>query len=217
MFGSLIDAAGARYGDRLAFVIPDRASLSYHQLADRVRERAAQLADAGIGPEAVVALQLDSDEHYLVTALAVQAIGGICAGVSPVLTATEADRLITHLEPSLLVDAQWIAAAPRTNTQPNWPLPSPEAPCAIVFTSGTTGAPKGALFRQRQITAIMRADLGGIFHGVFHADAATLLHTDAQAGNAVPRHQPVDLRYCGRGHGQRRLAGNAEHCRASFT
>jgi acyl-CoA synthetase (AMP-forming)/AMP-acid ligase II len=35
----------------------------------------------------------------------------------------------------------------------------PERPVAIVFTSGTTGEPKGALFRERQLAAVTRIDV----------------------------------------------------------
>src|SRR5690606_35621801 len=40
------------------------------------------------------------------------------------------------------------------------PLPEdPDRPVALVFTSGTTGTPKGALFRERQLTAVTTIDV----------------------------------------------------------
>ncbi len=42
---------------------------------------------------------------------------------------------------------------------------SPDAPETVVFTSGTTGAPKGALFTSRQIAAITAMDTGGAWGG----------------------------------------------------
>ena len=38
--------------------------------------------------------------------------------------------------------------------------PDPDRPVAIVFTSGTTGLPKGAVFGNRQLRAITAADVG---------------------------------------------------------
>jgi len=43
--------------------------------------------------------------------------------------------------------------------------PDPDRPVAIVFTSGTTGFPKGAVFCGRQLDAIGEADGGGRFGG----------------------------------------------------
>src|SRR5690606_38181230 len=46
------------------------------------------------------------------------------------------------------------------------PLPDhdPDRPSAICFTSGTTGRPKAALFRERQLAAVRRIDLGPAEH-----------------------------------------------------
>src|SRR5207244_281058 len=41
---------------------------------------------------------------------------------------------------------------------PEQPAPDPERPAAIVLTSGTTGAPKGAVFCERQFAAIGSMD-----------------------------------------------------------
>ena len=41
------------------------------------------------------------------------------------------------------------------------PRPRPGPPVAIVFTSGTTGTPKGAVFCERQLAAVARLDTGG--------------------------------------------------------
>ena len=39
----------------------------------------------------------------------------------------------------------------------------PDRPVAIIFTSGTTGLPKGALFCNRQLAFITQTDTGGVW------------------------------------------------------
>ena len=59
-----------------------------------------------------------------------------------------------------LVDA--LRAAPGTHwSDADAPPPDPERPVAVVFTSGTTGEPKGAVFTWRQLEAIGDIDGGG--------------------------------------------------------
>src|SRR5207237_9627610 len=49
----------------------------------------------------------------------------------------------------------------------------PDRPVAIVFTSGTTGTPKGAVFASRQLSFITQTDTGGTWGGGGTTFAAT--------------------------------------------
>ena len=53
------------------------------------------------------------------------------------------------------VDGEAPAAAPS----------DPERPVAIIFTSGTTGLPKGALYCNRQLSFITQTDVGDTWGG----------------------------------------------------
>jgi acyl-CoA synthetase (AMP-forming)/AMP-acid ligase II len=58
-----------------------------------------------------------------------------------------------------------VLASYRTDGQPS-PLPYNEhRPVAIIFTSGTTGLPKGALYTNRQLAFITRTDVGDAWDG----------------------------------------------------
>lgn len=155
-----VRAAAVRFGDRSAFVDPDGARLSYAALHQRSDEVAAGLRAAGIGPGDVVVLRLPSDSAYVVAYAAAAKVGAIAAGVNPRLAPPEQDAVAAVAAGALtLASADDVEALRRPEPVP--PLPDdPDRPVALVFTSGTTGQPKGALFRERQLAAVTRIDAG---------------------------------------------------------
>ena len=71
----------------------------------------------------------------------------------------ERQRLPVAHEPAMILDrlqrAEPVAELPQ----------DPERPVAIIFTSGTTGTPKGALYCNRQLSFITRNDVGDTWGG----------------------------------------------------
>lgn len=187
MLGSIVADAAARFGDRPAFVAADDAwQLSYralHAVSDRV---AGGLAARGVGPGAVVALALPSTIDYPVCYVAAAKLGAIVTGVNPRLSPAERAAVIERADPRLVLTTAELVhgvgdrsvvvepAADPASLLPELqgdgagpgPLPpDPDRPATIVFTSGTTGEPKGALFHERQLAAIADADVGGAVDG----------------------------------------------------
>lgn len=154
-----VRAAAARFGDRAAFVDPDGARVSYADLHARSDEVAAGLRAAGVGPGDVVLLRLPSDSAYVVAYAAAAKVGAIAAGVNPRLAPPEQDAVATVAEAALTIrSADDVEALRRAD--PVAPLDDdPDRPVALVFTSGTTGQPKGALFRDRELAAVTRIDV----------------------------------------------------------
>jgi len=151
--------AATRFGPRTAFVDPDGSRLSYAELHHRSDEVAAGLLAAGIGPGDVVLLRLPSDSTYVVAYAGAAKVGAVTAGVNPRLTEPEQDAVAGVAGAALM-----LSTAPEVEgLRRSGPIASPEVdadrPVALVFTSGTTGQPKGALFRERQLTAITRIDV----------------------------------------------------------
>jgi acyl-CoA synthetase (AMP-forming)/AMP-acid ligase II len=154
-----VRAAAERFGPRTAFVDPDGTRVSYADLHQRSDEVAAGLRAAGVRPGEVVLLRLPSDSTYVVAFAAAAKVGAVTAGVNPRLAPPEQAAVSVAAGGALELETQDQVEALR-RPEPVDPLPDdPERPVALVFTSGTTGEPKGALFRDRQLAAATRIDV----------------------------------------------------------
>ena len=156
MLPHIVAEAADRFGERAVLVDHRGLELTYAELHRRSDRAASAFADAGLGIGSVVALAIGSTFDYVVAYVAAAKIGAITAGINPSLAAAEQSALIERLGPDLVIDGP-VPERPGTVAA----LPDdPERIVAVVFTSGTTGPPKGAVFRNRQLAAICEADLG---------------------------------------------------------
>ncbi len=154
MLAETVREAAQRFGDRLAYDGWD-GTLTYAELDARSDALAARL-DAGEGD--VVALLLPSGLGYLLSYVAAAKIGAVTAGVSPHLSPAEQRVLLDRVQPEVVIEA--IDALPEPHRDVAFAPTDDTRPVAIVFTSGTTGVPKGATFTGAQQRAVMRIDLG---------------------------------------------------------
>ena len=189
VFATITAEAAQRFHGRAAVIGPD-GTLTYDELDRAARHLAVAFRDRGVRLGDVVALTLPSGGDWLVAAVAANRVGAIVAGVSTALRTPERAELLEVVGPRLVVAApDSVDGAPlrsdvlvvepgsrgaelpggpdRTGEDPDGadgdaPAdPDPEdRPVAICFTSGTTGRPKAALFRNRQLRAIEVIDRG---------------------------------------------------------
>lgn len=175
--------AARRFGDATAYVTESGRTISYAELDRASDEVAAGLARRGVGTGDVVALVLPPGPEYLLSYVGAAKVGAITAGVNDRLSTRERDGVLERADPRLVVagpghepgrtDAELIVAAPEPPDaaapllpelrEPGGPpelTDDPERAVAIIFTSGTTGAPKGALYTNRQLSFITRIDVG---------------------------------------------------------
>jgi acyl-CoA synthetase (AMP-forming)/AMP-acid ligase II len=181
--------AARRFGARPAFVTDEGLTLSYEQFDTLADETAAGLAALGVGEGDVVALVLTAGPEHFVAYVAAAKLGAITAAVNPKLVPAERRAVLALADPAVLVGtAELITAGParavptvvvepatsagavlaglrRPGERPPPLAPDPDRPIAIVFTSGTTGTPKGAVFAGRQIAFITRCDVGDTWGG----------------------------------------------------
>ena len=151
--------AARRFGPRSAFVDPNGSRLSYAELHQHSDEVAAGLMASGIGPGDVVLLRLPSDSTYVVTYAAIAKVGAIAAGVNPRLAPPEQEAVARVAGGALVLDSVDAVAALRRPGAVPMLADDADRAVTLVFTSGTTGQPRGALFCQRQLAAITLIDV----------------------------------------------------------
>ena len=152
----VVREAARRFGDRTAWIGPD-GTFTYSELDRRSDWVAGGLAEAGVCLGDRVVITRRSDGDYLVAVVAVAKLGAVAVGINPSLAPAEQEALIALADPALVLGPD--ESLPVGRPQP--PLePDPDRLAAIVFTSGTTGTPKGAMFTDRELDAVRRIDLG---------------------------------------------------------
>jgi acyl-CoA synthetase (AMP-forming)/AMP-acid ligase II len=195
LLGEVAREAARRFGDTAAFVAADGWSLSYADL-DRISDEAAGgLRRRGIGEGDVIALVLSALPEYMVAYVASAKLGAITAGVNPRLSPPERQGVLKVAHPALVLATAELApsegrveevvpagrpddalVALRDDQGDARTVPDdPDRPVALVFTSGTTGEPKGALFANRQLSAVTRIDVGDVWGAGGKAVAGTAL------------------------------------------
>jgi acyl-CoA synthetase (AMP-forming)/AMP-acid ligase II len=168
VLAATVREAAQRFGDRVAFVDPDGRPLTYRQLDQRSDAAARELARRGVAEGDRVVLRLPSDTAYVIAYAAAAKLGAITAGVNPRLAPPEQDALVALADPAVvLTDPAEVVGADHDGAAVPVLPDDPGRPAVIVFTSGTTGQPKGAVFTEAQLAAITQADTGGVW-----ADAA---------------------------------------------
>jgi acyl-CoA synthetase (AMP-forming)/AMP-acid ligase II len=152
----LLRSAAARHPDRLAFVEVDRRLTfgEWDRAADGV---AAWFAEQGVGPGDVVALLVPSSIEYAVCYQAAMRRRAITTGVNTRLGPPEIASILERTRPRVVIrpaDLDAVRVAFTRDPVADLSPPEPDDAVAIVWTSGTTGMPKGAVFDHRNLRAV---------------------------------------------------------------
>jgi len=203
VLATTVREAAARFGDRPA-VIDSSGVLTFAELNESSLELAAGLLAAGVRVGDLVALILPSGIDWVVVAVAVDRIGATLAGISQRLAAPERAAIVELLAPRLVVTApelieglplRTVVAAITAGSRgaelsatgrsidhspdaPDEVLNDPNRAAVVCCTSGTTGRPKGALFRVAQLRAVAEIDLGVDFEERWNGGAPLLASTE---------------------------------------
>jgi acyl-CoA synthetase (AMP-forming)/AMP-acid ligase II len=122
-------------------VLPDEVELTYAQALARILDVQKIYATKGYGRGHRVALRLPNRPEFLLHFLALNGLGAAVVPVNPDYHRAELEYVIGHSEASLVVDETTL----ETMHLPAAPKPANGQECALLYTSGTTGKPKGCL------------------------------------------------------------------------
>jgi fatty-acyl-CoA synthase len=182
--GDLVREGARRWPGRRAVAETSGASVSYAELDDRTDRLAGALLAHGLEAGDRVAAWMEDGIPYVELYLAAAKAGLVMVPINVRLRAAEARELLVDAQPRALcwtpgvteVDAvadlaaDWLTVSTGTDVRADLgyqrlvqdgvplahPAPSPDSLYIIGYTSGTTGAPKGAMLTHRSVLAIAR-------------------------------------------------------------
>ncbi len=176
---SLLEAALMDGPDTLALADPERR-YSYAALADEVALWAGAFAARGIGPGKAVAASLPNGCAIVIAFMAVQRLGAIWVGVNTALPPKEKAFILGHSETRLYLatpadldimeevlaglgcigidpaSAEWASETAGALRAAKAGI-DPFAPAVLMYTSGTTGQPKGVCHSQHNMVTVAAA------------------------------------------------------------
>lgn len=172
----LVTAAAGVAPDRAALISGDGTAVSFAQFDSQVRERASWITDRS-RPGDRIAVLADNSADYARLYYAVPRSGRILTLINQRLSVSEHLDQLSRVQPAVVLgDARYLeplagtAEALMSFDGPQWQQLSATAPDVAVqpddaawllFTSGSTGAPKAVLHTHRSITTAVRGTVAG--------------------------------------------------------
>jgi long-chain acyl-CoA synthetase len=139
-------------GDSIALLTAEGVATSYRALAQEVSAAASRLRARGAGPGRAVAVGLSDPDRLIVAALAVWECGAVLLPLDQRAGLAVTQPLISRARPALLWTQEGLQELPEAREF--------DARVALLlFTSGSSGAPKGVLLSRAGLRANINAIL----------------------------------------------------------
>jgi 3-oxocholest-4-en-26-oate---CoA ligase len=221
--GTVWEAVAAHLPDAVAISEPGR-DVTYAEFDDRASRLAAALESAGVGPGDTVACYLYNGATYLETVFAAFKIGAIPVNANYRYTGHELTELLADADAAAVVFSGTLAenvrhaaehvstlrllvragpgAGPRARdldelmggTPPRPHTPRPSSDQLFMYTGGTTGKPKGVIWRQADLLHSLTVPIfGPLGHTSLPAtlDEAVEIAVAARSTGRAPATMPI--------------------------
>ncbi|MGO2751280.1 MAG: amino acid adenylation domain-containing protein [Pseudoclavibacter sp.] len=150
------DASAARTPSATAVVAPD-GQLDFNELATRVDRLAQGLRQQGVQRGDVVAYRLPRSVDTVAALLAVWRAGAVAMPIDPEYPSERVSAMIEAAEPKIVLeDSLEHLLGDHPHDGSALPRTSLHDPAYLIFTSGTTGVPKGVQVPHRALASLLR-------------------------------------------------------------
>lgn len=142
VFSAFEQTASAHPRRPFLLAYPQKTELDYGTALELVGAIASRYRARGYRKGHRVALQLPNCPEFLLHFLALNSLGASVLPLNPDYRSAELDYVLSHSEAGAVVDAASLEDPPPAGK------PSGADECALLYTSGTTGKPKGCLLSE---------------------------------------------------------------------
>lgn len=150
--GQRFASAAARFGDATALSWAG-GELSYRDLDERSDRVAGLLIASGATRETPVAIRLPRSADYVIAILGVLKAGAMYVPLEPSMPPARIASMMTQCGTCLVIDNDTMATARQTPRR--LVAAEPDQAAYVVFTSGTTGEPKGVIGTHRALESYL--------------------------------------------------------------
>ncbi|MGA8544126.1 MAG: amino acid adenylation domain-containing protein [Mycobacterium sp.] len=127
--------------------------LSYRELDMSANRLVAALAARGAACETPVAIKLPRGPQYIIAMLAVLKAGAICVPLEPGMPPERVNSILRQSGATIIIDGWLVEASEGEHPDLRSVDVPPEQAAYVVFTSGTTGEPKGVIGTHAAVNA----------------------------------------------------------------
>jgi len=158
--------------------IADReTSLEWADLTRAIKRIALRLREEGIRPGDRVLIDFDRSAFFAIAYFAVHAAGGVCV-IQPSNSTTTRRELAEHAETKAVLDLEEVSRLSGPGPERGFlPEVRPEHPADILYTTGTTSAPKGVVLTHSNIANAARNTCASVDQNQNDIELCTLSFT----------------------------------------